>query len=124
MQFQTPPTLIRLLIVLGLASAGSVAMAAHPAIFLLDKNYDEINPITGENADQPFSTAATCGSCHDYEEITAGYHFQMGWDVVADDFGEGTSKPWDISNGMMGSGAPCIFGRSPPRRTAPPTTST
>jgi len=81
-------------------------MGQHPGIILLDKDYDEINPMTGENADQPFSTAATCGSCHDYEEITSGYHFQMGWDVVDDDFGVAEGKPWQISNGMLGKWCP------------------
>ena len=55
---------------------------------------------------EPFSTAATCGSCHDYEEITSGYHFQMGWDVVADDFGVAEGKPWQISDGMLGKWCP------------------
>jgi len=79
-----------------------VTQAQHPSIFLLDKDDEEINPILGENDNKPFSTVTTCGVCHDYDEITAGYHFQMGWDVVADDFGGAEGWPWQISDGMMG----------------------
>ncbi len=78
----------------------------HPNIFLLDKNGDEINPITRENDKAPFSTEQTCGMCHDYEEITSGYHFQMGWDVVSDTFGVKDGIPWQISDGMMGKWCP------------------
>ncbi len=54
-----------------------------------------INPLTGENADQPYSTRQTCGACHDYDKITKGYHFQQGWDRIKDDFNE--KKPWVLS---------------------------
>jgi hypothetical protein len=59
-----------------------------------------INPLTGENADQPYSTRQTCGACHDYDKITKGYHFQQGWDRIKDDFNK--KKPWVLSDGMMG----------------------
>lgn len=59
-----------------------------------------INPLTGENADQPYSPRQTCGACHDYEAITKGYHFQQGWDRIRDDFSK--EKPWVLSDGMMG----------------------
>jgi hypothetical protein len=59
-----------------------------------------INPITGENADQPYSTRQTCGACHNYDQITKGYHFQQGWDKIKDDFSK--VKPWALSDGMMG----------------------
>ncbi|MBU0983536.1 MAG: hypothetical protein KKA42_06675, partial [candidate division Zixibacteria bacterium] len=100
---------LSLLIMLSLSLVlllGVVTQAQHPPIFLLDKDWDEINPIKGENDDKPFSTAATCGACHDYEEITSGYHFQMGWDVVSDDYGVEEGKPWQISDGMMGKWCP------------------
>ncbi|MCP5114683.1 MAG: hypothetical protein GY953_27965, partial [bacterium] len=48
-------------------------------------------------------------SCHDYEEITAGYHFQMGWDKVSDDFDGGNGKPWSLSDGFMGKWYPYAF---------------
>ncbi|HOP05919.1 MAG TPA: formate dehydrogenase subunit gamma [candidate division Zixibacteria bacterium] len=91
-----------------LLSAGSLS-AQHPAINLLDHNGEVIDPINGENDDQPFSTAMTCGMCHDYEEITSGYHFQMGWDVIADDFGDSTGQPWSLSNGFMGKWYPFAY---------------
>jgi len=59
-----------------------------------------INPLTGENADQPYSTRQTCGACHDYAKITKGYHFQQGWDRIKDGFNK--TKPWVLSDGMMG----------------------
>lgn len=59
-----------------------------------------INPLTGENADQPYSTRQTCGACHNYDEITKGYHFQQGWDKIKDNFSK--KKPWVLSDGMMG----------------------
>jgi hypothetical protein len=59
-----------------------------------------INPLTGENADQPYSSRQTCGACHNYDEITKGYHFQQGWDRIKDDFSK--ERPWVLSDGMMG----------------------
>ena len=59
-----------------------------------------INPLNGENADQPYSPRQTCGACHDYDKITKGYHFQQGWDRIKDDFNQ--KKPWVLSDGMMG----------------------
>ncbi len=59
-----------------------------------------INPLSGENADQPYSLRQTCGACHNYVKITKGYHFQQGWDRVKDDFNK--AKPWVLSDGMMG----------------------
>ena len=69
-------------------------------IYLRDADGQVINPMTGENADQPFSTRQTCGACHDYERITSGYHFQQGWDRVRDDYSK--EKPWALSDGMLG----------------------
>jgi hypothetical protein len=59
-----------------------------------------INPLTGENADQPYSPRQTCGACHNYDEITKGFHFQQGWDRIRDDFSK--TKPWVLSDGMLG----------------------
>lgn len=59
-----------------------------------------INPLTGENADQPYSPRQTCGACHNYEEITKGFHFQQGWDKIRDDYSQ--DKPWVLSDGMSG----------------------
>lgn len=49
-----------------------------PPFALLDEEGRAINPATGENADQPYSPAKTCGKCHDYKKITEGYHFTQG----------------------------------------------
>ncbi len=61
---------------------------------------EQINPITGENADQPYSTRQSCGSCHDYSKISDGYHFQMGWAKANDGFSN--KYPWVLSPGMTG----------------------
>ncbi len=98
----------------------SLAESAHPPITLLDKDGDEINPVLGENDKQPFSTTQTCGLCHDYDIITSGYHFQMGWDVVSDSFGVDQGKPWQISNGMMGKWCPMYFRQLPKKINSSP----
>ncbi len=54
-----------------------------PPFFLRDEAGHVINPVTGENADKPYSPKQTCGACHDYEKITQGYHFQQGADEQA-----------------------------------------
>jgi len=92
--------------VLGLATTVS---GQHPAIYLLDKDGEFINPIEGENQDRPFSTEQTCGMCHEYDEITTGYHFQMGWDEISDDFGTDEGRPWNLSSGFMGKWYPYAF---------------
>ncbi len=59
-----------------------------------------INPITGDASDQPYSTRQTCGSCHDYNRISNGYHFQMGRNAIRDDYSK--TEPWVLSPGMTG----------------------
>lgn len=75
---------------------------ACPPFFLRSDDGKIINPVSGENADQPISTRQTCGAegCHDYAAITKGYHFQQGWDKISDTFNP--DKPWMLSPGMMG----------------------
>jgi formate dehydrogenase gamma subunit len=85
------------------------AIGQHPSITLYDKDFNEINPITGENAETPFSTEVTCGLCHDYETITGGYHFQLGWDHIADDYETERGRPWSLSDGLMGRWYPYAF---------------
>ena len=85
------------------------AAAQHPAIYLMDVNGSLINPVRGDNADAPFSTKRTCGMCHDYDQITQGFHFQMGWDVVSDDYGVAEGRPWSLSNGFLGRWYPYAF---------------
>lgn len=85
------------------------AQAQHPAIYLMDAEGEIIDPISEENAAAPFSTQMTCGMCHDYDEITRGYHFQMGWESIDDDFGVADGRPWSLSNGLMGRWYPYAF---------------
>ena len=76
-------------------------MAAEcPTFHLRTVEGEIIDPWTGQNADKPFSTRQTCGACHDYGRISRGYHFQMGWDRVRDDFSG--KEPWRLSPGMAG----------------------
>ncbi len=51
-----------------------------PPFFLRDEAGRVINPVTGENADRPYSPKQTCGAsgCHNYGLITQGFHFQQG----------------------------------------------
>jgi len=85
------------------------AGAQHPAINLLDASGEVIDPIHGINDQAPFSTRQTCGQCHDYDTITQGYHFQMGWNTISDDFGRAEGRPWSLSNGFMGRWYPYAF---------------
>jgi len=87
-------------IILFLPSALSAKIRTCGPFYLRDAQGNPINPMTGENADRPFSTRNTCGACHDYDRITRGYHFQQGWDRIRDDFD--VTRPWVLSDGMMG----------------------
>jgi hypothetical protein len=71
-----------------------------PPFHLKTEDGQIINPLNGENADQPYSPRQTCGACHKYDEITKGYHFQQGWDKVKDDYSK--THPWALSDGMLG----------------------
>lgn len=54
----------------------------------------------------PYSPEKTCGTCHDTNLITQGYHFQQGKgfsnsDIrVSDNYN--AAKPWLLSDGMYG----------------------
>ncbi len=74
-----------------------------PPFFLKTDKGDIINPMTGENAGQPFSTRKTCGTCHDVDKISKGYHFMMDWDKASDDRFKDTDTPWLVSTGLTGS---------------------
>lgn len=90
------------LAVLAWAEVAPAKTKACPPFFLRAEDGAIINPLTGENADKPISMKQTCGAkgCHNYAEITKGYHFQQGWDQIRDDFNP--KKPWMLSPGMMG----------------------
>ena len=54
----------------------------------------------------PYSPKKTCGACHDYDQITNGYHFQQGRTdgtrkiIISDTFDK--KYPWNLSSGMVG----------------------
>lgn len=74
-----------------------------PPFYLRTHTGSIINPITGENADEPFSTRKTCGPCHDVDAISRGYHFNMDWDKASDERFKETATPWRASSGLTGS---------------------
>lgn len=51
-----------------------------PPFHLKDEAGNVIDPIHDINADKPYSPKQTCGAagCHDYDKITAGFHFTQG----------------------------------------------
>ena len=75
---------------------------SHPEIDLIDYDGNEIS--LGSNI--PYSPKNTCGECHDYDEITNAYHFQMGRTdakgniIIRDDMD--SKNPWLMSHGMYG----------------------
>jgi len=71
--------------------------------------YDEAgNSIKGGDADvRPFSTKQTCGKCHTYETISAGWHFNAACDGI--DPGR-ASEPWVLTDELTRTQIP-ISGR-------------
>lgn len=78
-------------LILTLAALACSASAQHPPVLLYDKDFKLINPLKGENANAPFSTQNTCGTCHDYATITSGYHFSDG---LGQDLRRLRQSPW------------------------------
>jgi formate dehydrogenase gamma subunit len=97
------------LVLLFLMTASLPALAQHPSINLFDKDWNTIDPHAPDSTQVPFSTKQTCGLCHDYDTITSGYHFQAGWQTVADTFGVARGRPWVLANGFMGGWYPYAF---------------
>uniref|UniRef100_A0A7V4G9Y5 Cytochrome c-552/4 domain-containing protein n=1 Tax=Desulfobacca acetoxidans TaxID=60893 RepID=A0A7V4G9Y5_9BACT len=83
-----------------LSAPADAANRKCPPFHLKTEDGKIINPLTGENADQPYSPRQTCGPCHNYDEITKGFHFQQGWDKIKDTYSK--DKPWVLSDGMVG----------------------
>jgi hypothetical protein len=94
--------LLTVLWVLLLVTAAAARERACVPFHLKTEDGKIITPLTGENADQPYSPRQTCGACHNYDEITKGYHFQQGWDKISDDYGVKKKMPWVLSDGMLG----------------------
>ncbi|MCG8375768.1 MAG: hypothetical protein MI702_04745 [Chlorobiales bacterium] len=64
------------------------AFAGHLPVQLMTEDAKKINPLTGQNADQPYSPQNSCGTCHNYHAITEGAHFQQDRNVRDDDYSE------------------------------------
>jgi len=65
------------------AACASESLAAHPSLVTL-KDADGV-AITADST-APYSPKTTCGTCHNYDTITQGFHFQQGLDDYAADF--------------------------------------
>jgi len=75
----------------------------------------------------PYSPRRTCGACHDYEQITRGYHFQLGRTdgagkiTIRDNFNP--KYPWNLSSGMYGKYSPASFDASQLAKKVSPSSS-
>jgi len=105
-------TLLACILALAVCTCGRIAEAkeqanpksgtTHEPIVL--KGYDgkELTVASKE----PYSPRQTCGTCHDYDKITNGYHFQQGRTdgsgkiIMSDNFNP--KKLWHKSAGMFG----------------------
>jgi len=102
-EIRLPAAIILMVLgVLLLVTAAAAKERACVPFHLKTEDGKIINPLTGENADQPYSPRQTCNACHNYDEITKGYHFQQGWDKISDDYGAKKNRPWVLSDGMLG----------------------
>jgi len=83
-----------------------------PAIYSQGPSHEKIilkgfdgSPLSIDSK-KPYSPKRTCGGCHDYEQITNGYHFQQGRTdgarkiVINDTFDP--KYPWNLSFGKYG----------------------
>lgn len=76
--------------------------SCHPDLVLIDYDGNEISL----ESNTPYSPKNTCGECHEYDDITNAYHFQMGRTdaegtlTVRDDMD--SKNPWLLSKGMYG----------------------
>ena len=54
----------------------------HQDVWLKNELGESITPT--RNTLDPYSPKMTCGVCHSYSAVTAGYHFQQGFDQMSD----------------------------------------
>ena len=96
------PLSVMLLLSLFYPTSMTAQVPLHNKIVL--KGFDG-SPLTADSK-VPYSPKKTCGACHDYNQITNGYHFQQGRTdgtgkiVVSDTFNSKYS--WNLSSGMYG----------------------
>jgi len=76
----------------------------HRPVWLFNEQGDRITPSL--NAVDSYSPKRTCGTCHDYDSITKGYHFQQGFDQMSE--GNDPRRPWLLSPGMFGRYFPFV----------------
>lgn len=86
--------------------ADGAAKRAHrvcPPYQLKDEAGNVIDPVNGVNATAPYSPRQTCGAtgCHDYDKITAGYHFTQG---------KGEPVPADMAERLQWVSSPGNYG--------------
>jgi hypothetical protein len=118
MQTKTPWRPWRAFASLALAAVPALAAAAHPvAVPLKDAAGNNITA----TSTLPYSVSQSCGTCHDLNAISQGYHFQQGRTnltgavQVSDSFlgallgydasgnaTRGTGAWWKLSDGMYG----------------------
>lgn len=96
-------TIILSALVISVALQGGLVWGAHEEPVVL-KGYDGRE--LSMDSKEPYSPKQTCGECHEYDQITNGYHFQQGRTdgdgniTMSDNFNP--QKPWILSDGMFG----------------------
>ena len=75
----------------------------------------EIDPNLYRMTIPPYSPKKTCGACHNYKKITAGYHFRAGSDSLHDEFAKETGELWSLSAGFAGKFNRMYFLQFPPK---------
>ena len=71
----------------------------HQDVWLKNELGESITPT--RNTLDPYSPKMTCGVCHSYSAVTAGYHFQQGFDQMSDRYD--SKRPWALSPGRFGN---------------------
>ncbi len=109
---KTSKTALSVLAMLIFLFFASSSHASHPFPFTLK---DPEGEPTAPDSTKPYSLKETCGSrsCHDYETVTQGFHFQQGRDEYDPDFalknpGHGFVH-FDQSPGMFGKWSPYFY---------------
>lgn len=83
---------------------GSRSLPVH-RISLFAEDGQKIDPVYPRG--MPFSTRKTCGSCHDYEKISTGWHFNYGGTNAPKGRG---GQPWILMDKATGTTLP-VAGR-------------